>query len=36
MQFEQIGWGSGHVFRVDRRHGPVWDAKYRLPDSRGG
>ena len=34
MQFDQIGWGSGHVFRVDRRHGPVWYAKYRLPDGR--
>jgi Phage integrase family len=25
---------SGHVFRVDRRSGPVWFAKYRLPDGR--
>ena len=25
---------SGHVFRVKRRHGPVWYAKYRLPDGR--
>src|SRR5436190_12940964 len=25
---------SGHVFRVDRRYGPVWYAKYRLPDGR--
>jgi len=25
---------SGHVFRVDRRRGPVWYAKYRLPDGR--
>jgi integrase len=25
---------SGHVFRVERRHGPVWYAKYRLPDGR--
>jgi integrase len=25
---------SGHVFRVDRRSGPVWYAKYRLPDGR--
>ena len=23
---------SGHVFRVDRARGPVWFAKYRLPD----
>jgi integrase len=25
---------SGHVYRVDRKHGPVWYAKYRLPDGR--
>ena len=25
---------AGHVFRVDRRSGPVWAAKYRLPDGR--
>jgi integrase len=25
---------SGHVFRVDRVGGPVWYAKYRLPDGR--
>ncbi len=25
---------SGHVFRVERRRGPVWYAKYRLPDGR--
>lgn len=25
---------SGHVFRVDRVRGPVWYAKYRLPDGR--
>jgi integrase len=25
---------SGHVFRVDRKGGPVWFAKYRLPDGR--
>jgi integrase len=25
---------SGHVFRVDRARGPVWYAKYRLPDRR--
>jgi integrase len=23
---------SGHVFRLERAHGPVWYAKYRLPD----
>jgi integrase len=25
---------SGHVFRLDRGRGPVWYAKYRLPDGR--
>jgi integrase len=25
---------SGHVFRADRKRGPVWHAKYRLPDGR--
>jgi integrase len=25
---------SGHVFRADRARGPVWYAKYRLPDRR--
>src|SRR2546426_5472703 len=25
---------SGHVFRLDRARGPVWFAKYRLPDGR--
>lgn len=25
---------SGHVFRVERARGPVWFAKYRLPDGR--
>jgi integrase len=25
---------TGHVFRVDRTRGPVWYAKYRLPDGR--
>jgi integrase len=25
---------SGHVFRVDRKRGPVYYAKYRLPDGR--
>lgn len=25
---------SGHVFRVDRSRGPVWYAKYRLPNGR--
>jgi integrase len=25
---------SGHVFRVERKRGPAWYAKYRLPDGR--
>ena len=25
---------SGHVFRVERKRGPVWYAKYRLPSGR--
>ena len=25
---------SGHVFRLERVRGPVWYAKYRLPDGR--
>src|SRR3954452_19367432 len=25
---------SGHVFRVERKRGAVWYAKYRLPDGR--
>src|SRR5436305_13072746 len=25
---------TGHVFRVARARGPVWYAKYRLPDGR--
>ncbi len=25
---------SGHVYRVERKRGPVWFAKYRLPDGR--
>jgi integrase len=25
---------SGHVFRAERKRGPVWYAKYRLPDGR--
>ncbi len=32
------GWhaveSSGHVFRVERRRGPQWYAKFRLPDGR--
>lgn len=30
-QFREV---SGHVFRVDRKRGPQWYAKYRLPDGR--
>ena len=29
MQFDSVSAGSGHVFRVERRSGPVWYAKYR-------
>jgi integrase len=29
-----IGIPTGHVFRVERARGPVWYAKYRLPDGR--
>ena len=25
---------TGHVFRVERTRGPMWYAKYRLPDGR--
>jgi hypothetical protein len=25
---------SGHLFRVERKRGPQWYAKYRLPDGR--
>jgi hypothetical protein len=25
---------TAHVFRVERKRGPVWYAKYRLPDGR--
>lgn len=30
----ETGTVSGHVFRVERASGPVWYAKYRLPDGR--
>lgn len=33
-RFSQVRAVGGHVFRVDRRGGPVWYAKYRLPDGR--
>ncbi len=31
---EQLRLPTGHVFRVDRTRGPVWYAKYRVPDGR--
>jgi len=30
----QLSPPTGHVFRVERKRGPVWYAKYRLPDGR--
>lgn len=36
MQFDQVPSGSGHVYRVERRSGPVWYAKYRPPAAVGG
>src|ERR1700722_2338803 len=29
-----VGRPTGHVFRAERVRGPVWYAKYRLPDGR--
>lgn len=34
MQVGKVGPVSGHVFRMDRRRGPQWYAKYRLCDGR--
>lgn len=34
FQFDEIPTASGHVFRREGRKGPVWYAKYRLPDRR--
>src|SRR5256714_3799234 len=34
MSFQSVRTPSGHVFRIDRARGPVWYAKYRLPDGR--
>lgn len=31
---EQNHQPTGHVFRVERKRGPAWYAKYRLPDAR--
>src|ERR1700759_1327715 len=29
-----VGVPTGHVYRIERVRGPVWYAKYRLPDGR--
>jgi integrase len=34
MAAGSVGRPTGHVYRVDRKRGPVWYAKYRLPDGR--
>ena len=34
LRSEPIQPPSGHVFRAERKRGPVWYAKYRLPDGR--
>jgi len=34
MYAPPIGEPSGHVFRKERKRGPAWYAKYRLPDGR--
>ncbi len=34
FQFSEVSTASGHVFRRDGKRGPVWYAKYRLPDGR--
>jgi len=34
MTLSKVRRASGQVFRVDRKRGPVWFAKYRLPDGR--
>jgi integrase len=34
MQHQGTHAVSGHVFRVDRKRGPQWYVKYRLPDGR--
>ena len=34
MQFGKVPSATGHVFRRDGKRGPVWYAKYRLPDGR--
>lgn len=31
---DQLRTPTGHVFRVERKRGPAWYAKYRLPDGR--
>ena len=34
MRFDQVPSATGHVFRREGKRGPVWYAKYRLPDGR--
>jgi integrase len=34
MQFTKERPATGHVFQIKRKKGPVWVAKYRLPDGR--
>ncbi|MEO8967568.1 MAG: tyrosine-type recombinase/integrase [Solirubrobacteraceae bacterium] len=34
MRADSVVRPTGHVFRVERARGPVWYAKYRLPDGR--
>jgi hypothetical protein len=34
VQFAEVPLVSGHVFRIDRKRGPVWYAKYREANGR--
>src|SRR4051812_39655743 len=34
MQQQRTHEVSGHVFQIKRKRGPIWYAKYRLPDGR--
>ena len=34
MVTQAAGAVSGHVYRVERKRGPQWYMKYRLPDGR--
>jgi hypothetical protein len=36
MSADSVGRPTGHVLRLERVRGPVWYAKYRLPDRRQG